>query len=68
MERELKAVRADQVKAKKDFDLSMNFYRRLVQQGASTEERRSLLERIIQKYNGTGININSARKELEALK
>ena len=49
VERELRSLTVDETKAKRDFDLSMSFYRRLVQQGASMDERRSMLERIIQK-------------------
>jgi hypothetical protein len=66
--RELKNLKEEESKAKKDFDLSMNFYQRLVQQGASKEERRGMLERIIQKYKGTGIDIKSAEEEIKSLR
>ena len=66
--RELRSLKGDEVKAKKDFDLSMNFYRRLVQQGANTEERRGMLERIIQKYKDAGIDVSSAEDEIKLLK
>ncbi len=66
--RELRSLKGDENKAKKDFDLSMNFYRRLVQQGASVDERRGMLERIIQKYKGTGIDVSSATDEIKLLK
>lgn len=66
--RELKSLKDDELKAKKDFDLSMSFYRRLVQQGASIEERRGMLERIIQKYKGTGIETGPAQDEMKTLK
>lgn len=68
VERELKSLKNDEAKAKKDFDLSMTFYRRLVQQGASVEERRSMLERIIQKYKGAGIDVQAAQDEINGLK
>lgn len=67
VERELRSIRDAQAKAKKDFDLSMSFYQRLVQQGATKEERKSLLERIIQKYQSAGISIGSATDELKKL-
>lgn len=66
--KELKNLRADEIKAKKDYDLSMSFYGRLVQQGATTEERRSMLERIIQKYRDAGIDVHTAEQELKVLK
>ena len=65
--RELKSIKVAQSRAKKDFELSMNFYRRLVEQGASIEERRSMLDRIIQKYKGSGINIKAALDERKTL-
>lgn len=66
--RELRNLKNEEGKLKKDFDLSMTFYQRLVQQGASVEERRGMLERIIEKYKGTGINLSSAEEEIKALK
>lgn len=66
--RELKSFKGDETKAKKEFDLSMTFYRRLVQQGASSDERRGMLERIIQKYKETGINLSSVEDEMKVLK
>ena len=66
--RELRNLKVEEAKAKKDFELSMSFYTRLVQQGASTEERRSMLERIIQKYKDSGVDIHSAESEMEQLK
>jgi len=68
VDRELKSLNVDEARAKKDFDLSMNFYKRLVQQGASTDDRRGMLKRIIEKYKGTGIDIKPAQDELDSLK
>jgi biotin carboxyl carrier protein len=66
--RELKTLKQDESRAKKDYELSMGFYQRLSQQGSSVEERRGMLERIIQKYKGTGIDVGSAEEELKNLK
>lgn len=66
--RELRGLKDEEVKAKKDFDLSMSFYARLAQQGASSEERRSMLERIVQKYRDAGVDVRSAEDELKKLK
>jgi hypothetical protein len=66
--RELRNLKTEEAKLKKDFDLSMTFYQRLVQQGASKEERRVMLERIIQKYKESGINLSAAEDEIKALK
>ncbi len=68
VQRELKSLKVEEAKAKKDFDLSMSFYHRLVQQGAAVEERRGMLERIIQKYKGSGIDIKPAEDEMRLLK
>jgi hypothetical protein len=40
----------------------------LVQQGASVDDRRGMLNRIIQKYKGTGVDISQAENEMKALK
>ena len=45
----------------------MSFYRRLVQQGASKNDRQGMLKRIIEKYKETGVNIKSALDEMESL-
>ena len=66
--RELKSLVGEESKMKKDFDQSMNFYRRLVQQGASSDDRRGMLNRIIQKYKGTGIDVKEAENEVNTLK
>lgn len=66
--RELRNLREEETKARKDYELSMSFYNRLVEQGASTDERRSMLERIIQKYRETGVDIRTAESEMEQMK
>jgi hypothetical protein len=66
--RELSAIKEAQNQAAKDFELSMNFYNRLSEQGASADEKRSMLERIIQKYKDSGINIDPALTAMKALK
>jgi hypothetical protein len=67
LKREMKSLQVEEARAKKDFDLSMNFYQRLVQQGANAEERRGMLQRIIQKYKGSGIDIKNAEDEMRLL-
>jgi hypothetical protein len=66
--RELKSLIVEETRARKDFEQSMNFYQRLVQQGASVDDRRGMLNRIIQKYKGTGVDISQAENEMKALK
>jgi hypothetical protein len=66
--RELKSLIVEETRAKKDFEQSMSFYQRLVQQGASVDDRRGMLNRIIQKYKGTGVDISQAENEMKALK
>ncbi len=66
--RELKSLAVEESRAKKDFEQSMSFYQRLVQQGASVDDRRGMLNRIIQKYKGSGVDIHQAEDEMKALK
>ena len=67
IKREMKSLEVEKIRARKDFDLSLNFYQRLVQQGANTEERRGMLQRIIQKYKGSGVDVKSAEDEMRLL-
>jgi hypothetical protein len=66
--RELKSLIVEETRARKDFEQSMSFYQRLVQQGASADDRKGMLNRIIQKYKGTGIDTKQAEDEMKALK
>lgn len=66
--REIKSLDVEKARSKRDYELSMNFYQRLVQQGASAEERRGMLQRIIQKYKGGGVDIKSAEEEMRLIK
>ena len=68
LSREMKSIDAEETRSVKDFELSMSFYQKLVQKGASVEDRSNMLKRIIQKYKWTGIDINSAEKEMNNLK
>ncbi|MFN0117899.1 MAG: hypothetical protein ACKVQC_06375 [Elusimicrobiota bacterium] len=65
--RELRNLKIEESKSKKDFDLSLSFYQRLAQQGASIEERKGMLDRIIQKYKGSGVDVSEAEKEMKTL-
>lgn len=67
VKREIKSLDVEKARSKRDYELSMNFYQRLVQQGASSEERRGMLQRIIQKYKGGGVDIKSAEEEMRLL-
>ena len=54
--------------ARNDYNSSISYYRRLKARGATTDEMRSLLIKIIDKYKGKGVNVSEAAKELEVLK
>ncbi len=42
----------------KDFENSWNFYKKRVFQGANLEERVKIIDRILMKYKGKGIDIS----------
>lgn len=64
---ELRRVRDDEGRIQNDFKMSMSFYKRIVQQGASRPERIGMLERIIQKYRSSGVDVSEAENELKKL-
>jgi hypothetical protein len=67
VQRELRSLAADEEKMRNDFDLSMGFYHRLAEQGSNVDERRGMLQRIIEKYRESGIDVSAAEAELRAL-
>jgi len=52
----------------KDFQVSMNFYSRLVEKKASVEELVYTLEKILNKYKNVEVNLAPVRQKLLALK
>ncbi|MDD5688192.1 MAG: type IX secretion system membrane protein PorP/SprF [Elusimicrobia bacterium] len=57
-----------QMQAKSDYDSSFDYYRRLKERGATEQEKKILLLKIIEKYKGKGVNISEAEKELSTIK
>lgn len=55
-------------KAERDYKLSLGFYETLVKRGASAEERRRMLERILARYKPVGLDVGSVERELELLR
>ncbi|MBN1385259.1 MAG: type IX secretion system membrane protein PorP/SprF [Elusimicrobia bacterium] len=54
--------------ASKDYNSSISYYRRFKTRGASVEERKTLLTKIVDKYKNKGINISEAEEELKMLR
>ncbi|MFA5779619.1 MAG: hypothetical protein WC947_05745 [Elusimicrobiota bacterium] len=54
--------------AETDYTSSISYYRRLKARGATTDEMRSLLIKIIAKYKSKGVNVSEAEQELETVK
>jgi len=52
---------------KKDFEHSMNFYRKLVEKKVSVEELMFTLEKIMNKYKYTEVNLTPVREKLSVL-
>jgi hypothetical protein len=65
---ELQKLESQNTKVAQDYTMSVSYYRRIVQQGTSNEERVILLERIIKKFKPLGVNTGELEKELEILK
>jgi hypothetical protein len=64
---ELARVGKELAKVQADYQMTLDFYRRSTAQGASTAERRSLLERIRTKYAPSGIDLSEVEQELKSL-
>ncbi len=54
--------------ARNDYNSSISYYRRLKARGATTDEMKSLLTKIIEKYKVKGVNVSEAERELNTLK
>lgn len=67
-ELELERVGSELAQVSTDYRITMDFYKKTVAQGADTIERLSLLERILKKYERSGINLSEVRNEIAKLK
>jgi hypothetical protein len=67
-EREMEKVKNDFAQISTDYKLTLDFYRKNAAQGADPQEQISLLERMIKKYNRSGIDLSEAKNELSKLK
>ncbi|MBI4396921.1 MAG: conjugal transfer protein TraF [Elusimicrobia bacterium] len=65
---EMKKIKEKSGKTSEEYQLSVNYYRRIVQQGTKAEDRVILLERILKKFKPMGIDTGELEKELESLK
>jgi len=65
---ELKKLKSQNSRVVTDFSLAVNYYRRIVQQGTTSDERTILLERIVKKYKPLGMDTAELEKELENLR
>lgn len=52
----------------KFYNDALTYYRRLVRQGISVEERRDILNRMITKYEPLGVDVSAAKEEIKAVK
>jgi hypothetical protein len=65
---ELAKMRQEKNKLEEEYRLTMYYYQKLVERGASTSERNRFLKRILTKYEKTGIDINDIHQEIEKLR
>jgi len=52
----------------KFYNDALSYYRRLVRQGISDEERKDILKRMIAKYEPLGVDVTAAKEELSQVK
>lgn len=64
---EVKKLEAENAKLANDFQLAVNYYRKILQAGTSNEDRIILLERIVKKYKPLGFDTAALEKELASL-
>ena len=64
---EQERVKSDLAQVSSDFRITLDFYKKTVAQGADAAERVSLLERMLKKYQKTGIDLTEVREELNRL-
>lgn len=64
---EQERVKSDLAQVSSDFRITLDFYKKTVAQGADAAERVSLLERMLKKYQKTGIDLTEVREELKRL-
>lgn len=62
-----KAKRALEI-GRLDFDTSWSFYKKIALRGASQQERKEVLERILKKYRIYGFDMSEVQEELKKLK
>jgi hypothetical protein len=67
-EKELERVNSELAQVTTDYRITMDFYKKTAAQGADAAERLSLLERILKKYEPSGINLSEVRGEIAQLK
>ncbi|TXH24022.1 MAG: hypothetical protein E6Q99_07275 [Elusimicrobia bacterium] len=61
-------VKSNLAQVSSDFRITLDFYKKTVAQGADATERISLLERMLKKYQKSGIDLSEVRDELNRLK
>jgi hypothetical protein len=65
---ELEKVKSELAQVSTDYRITLDFYKKTVAQGADAAERQSLLERMVAKFKGSGIDITEVKNELEKIK
>ncbi|MBI4669224.1 MAG: hypothetical protein HY747_08565, partial [Elusimicrobia bacterium] len=65
---ELSKLKKERQELLEEFDAAVKYYRQLADQGASSETRTELLERLIKKFEGKDVDLAPLRQDLEQLK
>ena len=68
IEKEYKDINKQYNENKKNYEISMDYYRRIISKTASPSEKIELLESILKKYEKTGLDMSEVKSELNKLK
>jgi hypothetical protein len=67
-ERAYAAMTGDLAVQQKNYDDSLNYFKKMASSGISIEEQIDLVQRILRKYENTAVNVSEAREQLQKLK
>jgi hypothetical protein len=67
MQSEEDKIDAEIRKAKSDYILTLKYYEEFVKEGATRDERKIMLGKILLKFQSTGIDLTSIKEELQAI-
>ena len=67
LERDLKKMTVKVSSEKSDYEMSIKYYKLMVERGATVAQRKAILEKLIQKYNDRGVDTTILKNALKKL-